>query len=67
MCLCGDTACPSCGPAQGYYRCPVCGLSDDDGEGCQTPDECNAAMDALEAELREIEELGLKSWPAENA
>ena len=19
-CLCGDTGCPSCGPAQGYYR-----------------------------------------------
>lgn len=23
-CLCGDTQCPSCGPAQGNWRCPIC-------------------------------------------
>lgn len=25
MCLCGDICCPSCGPAQGNWRCPICG------------------------------------------
>jgi hypothetical protein len=24
-CLCGDICCPSCGPAQGNWQCPVCG------------------------------------------
>ena len=24
-CMCGDTYCPSCGPAQGNYRCDRCG------------------------------------------
>lgn len=30
-CLCGDTCCPSCGPAQGNWRCELCGewASDD--------------------------------------
>ena len=23
-CMCGDFCCPSCGPAQGNSRCPVC-------------------------------------------
>lgn len=23
-CMCGDICCPSCGPAQGNWRCPVC-------------------------------------------
>lgn len=23
-CLCGDTECPSCGPAQGNWKCPIC-------------------------------------------
>ena len=29
-CMCGDTHCPSCGPAQGNYRCPICGAWADD-------------------------------------
>ena len=24
-CLCGDYCCPHCGPAQGNWRCPICG------------------------------------------
>lgn len=24
-CMCGDYCCPSCGPAQGNWRCPICG------------------------------------------
>lgn len=23
-CMCGDTQCPSCGPAQGNWKCPIC-------------------------------------------
>ena len=24
-CLCGDICCNSCGPAQGNWKCPICG------------------------------------------
>lgn len=33
-CLCGDPACPSCGPAQGY--CPKCVM--DGKDECDCPD-----------------------------
>jgi hypothetical protein len=29
-CMCGDTQCWSCGPAQGNWKCPICGLWADD-------------------------------------
>jgi hypothetical protein len=29
-CLCGDTHCPSCGPAQGNWQCPFCRAWADD-------------------------------------
>ena len=29
-CMCGDTHCPSCGPAQGNSRCPICRAWADD-------------------------------------
>ena len=29
-CLCGDTHCSSCGPAQGNSKCPLCGAWMDD-------------------------------------
>ena len=32
-CMCGDIQCPSCGPAQGNWRCPICRAWADDG--CQ--------------------------------
>ena len=32
-CMCGDPYCPSCGPAQGNYHCPICGKWSADG-GC---------------------------------
>ena len=25
-CMCGDYCCPSCGPAQGNWRCPICNV-----------------------------------------
>lgn len=36
-CLCGDTHCPFCGPAQGNWKCPICGNWADDG--CEHIDE----------------------------
>jgi len=24
-CMCGDLCCSSCGPAQGNWKCPICG------------------------------------------
>ena len=32
MCLCGDYCCPSCGPSQGNWQCPLCGIWA--SEGC---------------------------------
>ena len=37
-CMCGDTHCPSCGPAQGNSRCRICGTWADDGD-CEHIDE----------------------------
>ena len=54
-CMCGDTYCPSCGPAQGNYRCPACGQWADDG-GCEDPERCakiNAENDTAEAAMWE--------------
>lgn len=42
-CMCGDIQCSSCGPAQGNYRCPVCGIWADEGCAC-TPEEIIAAF-----------------------
>jgi hypothetical protein len=36
-CMCGDTHCGSCGPAQGNSRCPICSSWADDG--CEHFDE----------------------------
>ena len=40
-CMCGDTHCPSCGPAQGNSYGPHCGMWADDG-GCADPEVCQA-------------------------
>ena len=59
-CMCGDTQCPSCGPAQGNSRCPVCRAWLDDGcehiaeDGTIVP-EFQAAVDAAEAAERASE------------
>ncbi len=36
-CMCGDYCCPSCGPAQGNFRCPIC--EEWASEGCEHFDE----------------------------
>ncbi len=55
-CLCGDTGCPSCGPAQGHDinpeddLCPYCERGDcDECEGCGGP-ECRCKCDEPEEE-----------------
>lgn len=48
-CMCGDTHCRSCGPAQGNNRCEACGAWDDDG-GCQDPEACKKRLKEIEAD-----------------
>ena len=36
-CMCGDSQCWSCGPAQGNFRCPICHVWAD--TGCEHLDE----------------------------
>lgn len=36
-CMCGDYQCPSCGPAQGNWKCEICNTWVD--TGCQHIDE----------------------------
>ena len=43
MCMCGDTYCKSCGPAQGNNYCENCGMWDMDG-GCEVPEFCADMM-----------------------
>lgn len=62
-CMCGDTYCPSCGPAQGNYKCPNCGMWSADG-GCENPRECGeenhkadvAMADEIERDAKLAEE-----------
>lgn len=58
-CLCGDTACPSCGPAQGHCHCHYCGA--DMEEGCPDPNKCNAA-EAEETEAYAAQESSGSTW-----
>ena len=44
MCMCGDTYCFSCGPAQGNSHCYQCGAWEADG-GCEDPEWCKAERD----------------------
>ena len=66
-CMCGDTYCPSCGPAQGNYQCPWCGEYSADG-GCVDPEAC-AKKDKEETEAMaqqwEEEEIMIAAWKAE--
>ena len=54
-CLCGDIFCPSCGPAQGNYRCYNCGAWEVEG-GCEDPEKCEAALASLGDRMLELEE-----------
>ncbi len=46
-CMCGDTHCRSCGPAQGNNRCEACGKWDDDG-GCEDPEACKKRLKEIQ-------------------
>lgn len=48
-CMCGDTCCRSCGPAQGNKCCEICGAWDDEG-GCKDPEACKKRLKEIEAE-----------------
>lgn len=52
-CMCGDTHCRSCGPAQGNNRCEACGEWDDDG-GCKDPEACKKRLKEIEAEYARL-------------
>jgi hypothetical protein len=45
-CMCGDICCPSCGPAQGNWRCPICRVWA--SEACE---HMNEEGDGLKAEF----------------
>lgn len=79
-CMCGDTHCPSCGPAQGNWRCPICGAWADDGcdhigdDGNLLPEfaalaEEAAARDAEAAAdyARAVEEAEDRYWSEQEA
>ena len=64
-CMCGDTYCWSCGPAQGNYQCPRCGKwsfdSDEDPCECteeelkeflEEPDDTYDQLDEVEVEVK---------------
>jgi hypothetical protein len=62
MCYCGDTYCPSCGPAQGNAKCYVCGKWSADG-GCDDSEKCNAEARKQEDEFAaQLEEERRQGW-----
>lgn len=61
-CMCGDVQCPSCGPAQGNWRCPICRAWADDGcehvddDGGSIREEFHPQVEAIaKAEIEAIE------------
>ena len=69
-CMCGDVCCSSCGPAQGNFRCVVCGAWA--SEGCQDPDRCERERPAAEEAQRRMDleycvEMAVQlAWEAEH-
>lgn len=53
-CMCGDPYCGSCGPAQGNYKCEICGQWSADG-GCDDPKDCKEKSEAYWAAMAEEE------------
>lgn len=51
-CMCGDTCCRSCGPAQGNNRCEACGAWEADG-GCADPQACLEVSRKLDQQFAE--------------
>ena len=71
-CMCGDSCCPSCGPAQGNFKCPIC--NEWASEGCEHFDEETGELKpefVAEAEAkaeaeREEERRMYEDWKAES-
>lgn len=59
-CMCGDTHCPSCGPAQGNTRCVICRAWHDDG--CEHVDEDSGLLkrefEQVAKDITDVERLG---------
>lgn len=67
-CMCGDTHCGSCGPAQGNWRCDLCGAWADDGcehfdaeTGEVKPEFAAAMCDAIDRQTAEAAEAFMES------
>lgn len=63
-CMCGDLYCWSCGPAQGNYKCEICGKWDDEG-GCDNPEECQKTADEMYTAMAEEEKRLDAEWAEE--
>lgn len=67
-CMCGDTHCWSCGPAQGNTKCEFCSQWADDG--CVNEIACKAALTVLHSRKdaewfdREWDEYTTVAWKA---
>jgi hypothetical protein len=67
-CLCGDTHCWSCGPAQGNTKCPICNAWADDG--CEHVDDDGAIkpeFKAAEAAAYEADRLAAEAEAKQGA
>lgn len=59
--MCGDTCCSSCGPAQGNFKCTICG--EWASEGCEHIDENTGDIKPqYQAEADRIIEAENKMW-----
>lgn len=62
-CLCGDIECPSCGPAQGNTRCPICRAWAT--SGCDHLDADGNVLPAHQAEAERLLAEEAAAWNAE--
>jgi len=62
-CMCGDYCCPSCGPAQGNWKCPIC--NEWVSEGCDHIDE--ETGDLRPEFEKQAEEIARQTYEAEAA
>lgn len=51
-CMCGDICCPSCGPAQGNWKCPICRQWA--SEGCEHVTEDGQIKPEFQAQVERI-------------
>lgn len=61
-CMCGDICCPSCGPAQGNFRCLVCGAYTSDG-GCENEQACAEEQERRDAAEQEQDFSDYEAYP----